>query len=112
VIGVVAIKEPAIVVLDNVAEALWVGPRQIRIERLDPVDAQIGPVLQFVDVVIAGKVPSLRLFRPMHRLSFAHLPVIGVRVLHRRRREQSVAVELRRLLRSRVAPGPLANLEQ
>ena len=51
VIGVVAVKQPAIVMLDNVAETLWIGARQIRIERLDPIDAEVGPVLQFEDVV-------------------------------------------------------------
>ena len=68
VIGVVAIKEPAVVVLDDVAKSLWIGARQIGIERLDPIDAQVRPVLQFEDVAIAREVPGLRLFRPMHRL--------------------------------------------
>ena len=59
-IGVVAVEEPAVVVLDNVAKALRVGPRQIRIKRLDPIYAQVGPVLQFIDVMIAREAPGLR----------------------------------------------------
>lgn len=42
-IVVVAVEEPAVIVLDDVAEPRGAGSRQVRIERLDPVDAQVWP---------------------------------------------------------------------
>ena len=39
VIGVVAVEEPAMIMLDDVAEALGIGARKIGVERLDAIDA-------------------------------------------------------------------------
>jgi hypothetical protein len=80
-IGVVAIKQPPIVVRNDVAESRRVGARQIGVDGLDAIDAEIGPVLQFENVAIAGEVPGLGLLRPMDRLALAQDFVMWIRVL-------------------------------
>jgi len=46
-IVVVAVEEPAVIVLDDVAEPRGAGSRQVRIERLDPVagGVELGDLL-------------------------------------------------------------------
>jgi hypothetical protein len=94
VISIVTVKKPPMVVLDNVAKARRIRAWQIGIERFNPVDAQIRPILQFEDIAVTGEEPSPRPFRPMHGLSLAHRFVVRIGVLNRLGSEQSVAVRV------------------
>lgn len=93
-IGVVAIEKPAIVVTDDIAEALGIRARQVRVDRLDSVDTEVRPVLQLEYVVITGEVPGLRALRPVHGLALAHRVVVRIGVLYGLRAEQAVAVDV------------------
>ncbi len=88
-IGVVAIEQPAVIMIDNIAEPPRIDARQIGIDRLDAIDAEIGTILQFEYVLVAGEVPGLRDLRPMHRIEFTQRLVIWIGILNRRSGKQA-----------------------
>ena len=93
-IGVVAVKQPPIVMIDDVAETLRIGVWQIGIDCLNSIDAEVRSILQLENVLVAREIPGLRLFRPMYRLVLAHRFIVGIRILHRGGAEQPVAVRI------------------
>ena len=85
-IGIVAVKQPPMIVVDNITKSLRIYARQIGVKRLNAIDAQIRTILQIEDVAIPREVPGTRLFRPVYRLTLAHRSVVRIGILHGIRR--------------------------